>query len=141
MYVISVAAMGLFLVSTSMEWLFLGFILLMGIYWYYKHIFNFWKRKGVKYVDPVIPFGNWQNLLFLKQSFADFLREIYNVFPDEPYVGLYELTTPALLVRDPELIKQILIKDFSSFHVSIIFIYLLPGMISVLSKNLITLTH
>lgn len=33
----------------------------------------------------------------------------------EPFVGVYSLLTPVLVLRDPELIRTILIKDFSSF--------------------------
>lgn len=32
------------------------------------------------------------------------------------YVGLYKVRTPAVLVRDPELIKIVLQREFSSFH-------------------------
>jgi hypothetical protein len=31
-------------------------------------------------------------------------------------LGYYKLRLPALMVRDPELIKQVLVKDFDSFH-------------------------
>ncbi|KAJ9583121.1 hypothetical protein L9F63_022535 [Diploptera punctata] len=37
------------------------------------------------------------------------------VFLGERYVGIYQARTPVLLLRDPELIKHILVKDFSCF--------------------------
>lgn len=37
-------------------------------------------------------------------------------YKDVPYVGIYSYNKPQLLIRDPELVKDILIKDFSSFH-------------------------
>lgn len=37
-------------------------------------------------------------------------------FPNVPYVGFYKFSTPAILLRDPDLIKDILIKDHFSFH-------------------------
>lgn len=33
-----------------------------------------------------------------------------------PFVGFYNFTTPYLLVIDPELAKQIMIKDFKAFR-------------------------
>lgn len=36
-------------------------------------------------------------------------------FTDAPYVGYYKFTTPAIVLRDPDLIKDILIKDYDHF--------------------------
>lgn len=47
---------------------------------------------------------------------AESIQEIYKMYEGLPYVGIYELRTPALLLRDPKLIKLILIKDFSYFQ-------------------------
>jgi hypothetical protein len=33
-----------------------------------------------------------------------------------PFVGFYNFTTPYLLIIDPELAKQIMIKDFKAFR-------------------------
>lgn len=33
-----------------------------------------------------------------------------------PYTGYYKLLTPAINLRDPDLIKDVLIKDHFSFH-------------------------
>lgn len=33
-----------------------------------------------------------------------------------PFVGFFNFTTPYLLIIDPELVKQIMIKDFKSFR-------------------------
>lgn len=35
---------------------------------------------------------------------------------DEPFFGLNFFNEPVLLIRDPELIKEVLIKEFSTFH-------------------------
>lgn len=40
---------------------------------------------------------------------------MYNKFEGERYGGIYQARTPVLLIRDPELIKQILVKDFCYF--------------------------
>lgn len=33
-----------------------------------------------------------------------------------PFVGIYKVLTPALLIRDPELIKEVVLKNFSNFY-------------------------
>lgn len=37
-------------------------------------------------------------------------------FNDVPYFGYYKLLTPGIVVRDPELVKSVLIKDFAAFQ-------------------------
>lgn len=40
----------------------------------------------------------------------------YSEFPDDPWVGYYKFLTPGVLVRDPQLILDILIKDYAYFN-------------------------
>lgn len=39
-------------------------------------------------------------------------------FPNVPYSGYYKLLSPAINLRDPDLIKDALIKNHSSFHLN-----------------------
>ncbi|KRT86437.1 cytochrome P450, partial [Oryctes borbonicus] len=41
---------------------------------------------------------------------------IFRKFPNVPYVGVYIVNRPGLLIRDPKLIKEIVLTNFSSFH-------------------------
>jgi hypothetical protein len=40
----------------------------------------------------------------------------YRKLDGHKYGGAFKLSTPALIVRDPELIKDILVREFTSFH-------------------------
>lgn len=46
---------------------------------------------------------------------GDSLKESYAKFKNYPFHGLYMLHCPVLMINDPNLIKQILVKDFSNF--------------------------
>jgi cytochrome P450 family 9 len=48
-------------------------------------------------------------------SFPDFLSDIYNRLKGHKYGGVYQLMNPVLLLRDPELIKMVTVKDFEHF--------------------------
>lgn len=48
-----------------------------------------------------------------KKSLGEEVRDIYNE-SSEPFVGIFTSIKPALLVRDPKIIKDILIKAFQS---------------------------
>uniref|UniRef100_A0A2M3ZKN3 Putative cytochrome n=1 Tax=Anopheles braziliensis TaxID=58242 RepID=A0A2M3ZKN3_9DIPT len=65
---------------------------------------------------PAIPlFGSSARLMLKRISFQDFVRESYNRFPDARLYGMFEMLTPMFVVRDPELIKRITVKDFDHF--------------------------
>lgn len=81
---------------------------------YVKHAFAYWKRRGVPYKMPSFPFGNFATAFLKKKCFGEELADLYN-HTDEPYLGVFITFQPALLVRDPNIIKDILIKDFQSF--------------------------
>lgn len=36
-------------------------------------------------------------------------------FPNEPFIGYFKVFKPAVMLRDPDLIKSVLVKDFGSF--------------------------
>ncbi|KAF5288529.1 hypothetical protein FQA39_LY15397 [Lamprigera yunnana] len=43
------------------------------------------------------------------------IEDAYKNYPNNRYVGFYQFMKPMLLIRDPELIKDITIKDFDAF--------------------------
>lgn len=45
------------------------------IYFYIKHLYSLWKRRGVKYLEPPIPFGNFGKTFMQKLSFGEQLQE------------------------------------------------------------------
>jgi len=48
-------------------------------------------------------------------SFVDYCQYLYNYFPDAKYVGVIDFGVPTVLLRDPELIRIITVKDFEYF--------------------------
>jgi cytochrome P450 family 9 len=43
------------------------------------------------------------------------IQKMYNMFPNAKYFGLYDFTSPTFVIRDPDLISQIAIKEFDNF--------------------------
>jgi len=52
----------------------------------------------------------------LKGSIFGVPEDIYTFAPEEPYVGLIRLASLALCIRDPDIIRDVLTKDFNHFH-------------------------
>jgi hypothetical protein len=53
--------------------------------------------------------------VLLKTTIGEQLQRIYNEHSDNPYVGIFSFDKPSLLIRDLELVKNILVKDFQNF--------------------------
>nr|QOW41329.1 cytochrome P450 monooxygenase CYP9G18 [Conogethes punctiferalis] len=89
---------------------------LVAYYLYvYKKIHYKFQEHGVKFLPGLPLFGNTIKSTFLKNHIIQDLDIVYKAFPEERYVGYIELTTPIIVIRDPELIKQITVKDFDHF--------------------------
>jgi cytochrome P450 family 6 len=87
----------------------------IGLYFYVTRNFNFWQKLGVPYVKPTPFFGSLKECALLKTTIGEQLQRIYNEHNDKPYVGIFSFDKPSLLVRDLELVKNILVKDFQNF--------------------------
>ncbi|XP_056644763.1 uncharacterized protein LOC130450412 [Diorhabda sublineata] len=93
-------------------------LLLLVVFILYKYStknFDYWKKRGVFYVKPIPVFGNFYEILTFKTTIAEGLRDLYNQ-TDEPYLGVFVFHKPVLLLRSPDLIENVLIRDFSYFR-------------------------
>ncbi|XP_046385526.1 probable cytochrome P450 6a14 [Ischnura elegans] len=98
-------------------WLLIFFVICFGaLYLYVTADYDHWKKRNIPQVPPLFPFGNMWSLVRGKESIMDFYLNTYRRFVGHRYMGLIMIKEPTLLIRDPGLIKQILIKDFSQFH-------------------------
>lgn len=80
-----------------------------------RYAYSYWERKGFKSIpNGSYLFGHWKPVILQKTSMADLLVKLYKS-TSEPFIGLYGIFKPILLVRDPELVQNIMVKDFSHF--------------------------
>lgn len=85
------------------------------IYYYFTADFNYWTSRGVNGPRPVPFFGNTAEFMLGKKCMGDLYKDIYDRYQKEATVGLFLRERPVLLLRDPAYIKQVMIKDFTSF--------------------------
>ncbi|KAH8405878.1 hypothetical protein KR215_011041, partial [Drosophila sulfurigaster] len=105
-------------VQMSLGMLLLLFVVLLAlIYVLLRRHYSYWRRRGVPELRPCMLLGNLGGILSMRSSPADFICDLYNHpdAQDKPFVGIHVFHKPALLLRDPELIKRIMIKDFPKF--------------------------
>ena len=91
-------------------------LVLFGLlYWSFKKKYKHWTTKGVYQIEPTFPFGSVPELFTRKKAMHDIYLAQAKETINLPFYGIYLLARPSLIVRDPDLIKQITIKDFEHF--------------------------
>jgi len=105
------------LILQSLTFYFISLItaIFIGLYLYFTRNVNFWQKLGIPYVNPTPFVGNLKDCVLLKTTVGEQLQRIYNEHSDKPYVGIFSFDKPCLLIRDPELMKNIMVKDFQNF--------------------------
>ncbi|KAI4502992.1 hypothetical protein M0802_002036 [Mischocyttarus mexicanus] len=90
---------------------------IIALYFYWRQIYNHWERQGVPSVSCALPIvGHLLPLLLLRKNFSQLVQNWYNQYSESSMVGYYDGMLPGLLIRDPELIKSVLVTNFSSFN-------------------------
>ncbi|CAI6365721.1 unnamed protein product [Macrosiphum euphorbiae] len=88
---------------------------LAGFYYYSTWTYGKWRKLNIPFVPPVPLFGNTFRMMLNLEHPTDTFERLYYRFPDVKLFGFYQMRVPMLLVRDPELIHTILVKEFSHF--------------------------
>ncbi|KAF3428420.1 hypothetical protein E2986_06382 [Frieseomelitta varia] len=89
--------------------------LMIGAYMYVTRKFKYWSKRGIK-EDPPRPFvGNFADCIFLRKTNSEFVKEMYDKAKGLLGMGFYIFDKPYFLVRDLELLKHIMVKDFNYF--------------------------
>ncbi|XP_053683462.1 probable cytochrome P450 9f2 [Sabethes cyaneus] len=92
----------------------IGAIVLL-IYHYISQKYHYFLAKPIPCLKPTFLLGSSGPALFRKRDIATHLRLMYNTHPDSKLIGVYDFTSPSYLVRDPEVVKKIGVKDFDFF--------------------------
>ena len=76
---------------------------------------RYFSKWGIPH-PPEVPFvGSLHGLFYPRRHVNDFIKYVYNVDADAKYIGFHVFTGATLLVKDLELIKTILVKNFDHF--------------------------
>ncbi|XP_063822387.1 cytochrome P450 6k1-like [Ostrinia nubilalis] len=98
-------------------YLFLLTLTIILVYIYCSYKLNYWKRRGINQVDnSSIIFGDVKKAILFRTAPGFHLGDLYRGAPaGAPYIGFYIFHKACLLLKDPEIIKRILISDFDKF--------------------------
>ncbi|XP_072762329.1 cytochrome P450 9e2-like [Anoplolepis gracilipes] len=93
------------------------FIVLVTVYFYLTKNFNYWQKRKIPCPNGALPgVGHFWDLITMKVSFGERIRQIYNDNRNHSMVGIYNFRSPALIVLEPDLVKTVMQTKFASFH-------------------------
>ncbi|XP_011150787.1 cytochrome P450 9e2-like [Harpegnathos saltator] len=79
------------------------------------HQCMYWKKRGIPYIGTVPGLGSSWKVFLRRMSFVEYSDLTYKHEPDAKYIGLMDMATPLVLLRDPDLIRDVMVKDFEHF--------------------------
>ncbi|CAD7079494.1 unnamed protein product [Hermetia illucens] len=88
-------------------------VLITFAYLFIKRRYSFWKNRGVEYLEPSFPLGN---IPFKKIHFTQYFVDVLKFKQKSSLIGAYLVTKPVAVPIKVDLIQNILVKDFASFH-------------------------
>lgn len=100
--------------------LLLSTLIILLIYKYVSRKSNYWSKRNVVGPTPYPFIGNLWGTMTLKISLGELFKNFHDS-SDKSFVGIFTYDEPALVIRDPQIVKDILHKDFRYFTDRIIF--------------------
>ncbi|XP_011175443.1 cytochrome P450 9e2-like isoform X2 [Solenopsis invicta] len=85
------------------------------LYYFLKSKLTYFERLKIPHVKPIPLLGNMAPFVFGRIAHVELVQKLYNLFPDAKYFGFYDFSTPTFVIRDPELISTMAIKQFDNF--------------------------
>ncbi|XP_071453166.1 cytochrome P450 6k1-like, partial [Hetaerina americana] len=89
--------------------------LLLAIWYFSPWQLGYWNRRGIPHVTAWPIFGSVSEAAFVRKPIGQVYSDIYKKGEGKRYIGFYKFSQPAVILRDPELIKKVIVMDFDHF--------------------------
>ena len=81
-------------------------------FWIHKKM-NYWSERGIPQTEVKWPWND--EFLTKKKHLNDLYLEHSQTFKGVSFYGTYFLVQPQLVITEPDIVKQIFVKDFDNF--------------------------
>lgn len=86
------------------------------LYFWLRKKHSYWEKRGIRSLPGHWFFGHFKDAMLLRTPPGVLVGKLYQqAADDDDVLGIYILHKPFLLLRNPELIKQMFIRDFHVF--------------------------
>jgi len=87
----------------------------MCLYYFVLRKLFYFERFKFPHVKPIPLLSNTAPFIFQRTSHTEYLQKLHNRFSNAKYFDFYDFITPIFIIRDPDLISTISIKQFNNF--------------------------
>lgn len=103
-------------------------------YVYLTRNYGHWSKRGIPTVPNALPgLGHTWPMYAMTQNTNILFHNFYEKGKGLSMIGFYDMTTPGILIRDPELVKSVLATNFNKFGKNVWSIN--PDKDPIISKN------
>lgn len=92
-----------------------GAVVALAFYYYIVGRLRHFANTGIPYLKPKIFVGNMGPVIMKQRAMAEQVKFLYDSYPDARYIGFHDFTIPTIMLRDPEIIKYVTVKNFDNF--------------------------
>ncbi|XP_046425765.1 probable cytochrome P450 6a13 [Neodiprion virginianus] len=85
------------------------------VYMLIRRQFTYWERKGVPYIKLESYLGTYADVINKKKSVPEMLKELFGKLKGERFGGVWEILSPRLFLVDPDVLRDIMVKNFDSW--------------------------
>ncbi|CAG9807632.1 unnamed protein product [Chironomus riparius] len=103
--------------GTEISCILAGTILIFILYWCNQRL-SYFKNLNIPYLTSFPFLGALTEAVIGKKGLYECIDDIYRnpQFKNEQFFGIFMFHKPSLVIKDPEIIKQVLVKDFNNFE-------------------------
>jgi len=77
--------------------------------------YDYFEKKGIPFNKPKFIIGSRMDFIVRNKSLLAVMQDFYNEFRNEKISGIFDFSSPVYIIRDPQLIKQLAVKEFDHF--------------------------
>ncbi|XP_011647773.1 cytochrome P450 9e2-like [Pogonomyrmex barbatus] len=85
------------------------------LYYFVLSKISYFEQLKIPHERPIPLIGNMAPFIFRQMSPAENVQRLYKLFSHAKYFGMFDCITPVYVIRDPDLINTIAIKEFDNF--------------------------
>ena len=89
--------------------------LTLVFYFWIQWKWTYWTKRGIYQPKPMFPFGTFYTIFTQKMHMAELFEMHAKETEKLPMYGGYFLASPTLVIRDADLVRDVLVKDFEHF--------------------------
>lgn len=93
----------------------IGTSIFLYLWWVFKDAWAFFQRLDIPYLKPNSVFGSIPEAILMTKPSQWIHLQVYHRLEPHKFGGIFQLHKPNLVIRDPDLIKNIVVKDFEHF--------------------------